>query len=512
MDRARLTPRVSLSILTALVLTVFAAGAARAQSDLAQTSYYDVASSVLPSASGWGGPGFSGGAGDELLRIVNPTHNGINAPGWLCAMVYVFDDLEQLQECCGCPLSADQLLTLSVINDLTNNFGVKGGDRVAGVIDVLSSSANLPVTPGMTLPSGANVVPNNSVSPFACNPGAALILTPTLRSSLSHPETSAPVFPSTAFTTATSVEEFQEKPLDATELNNLVNGCNILQTNFTGAGICQCGPPKPTATPTPLAGSPITLEGCQVKDNTNLGGSVITMTSSTGAKVNDLVLIALDLLPTGNQGDPVDMTTITVSAPASLHLISDQTVLSQLQPIGEFGLDSVRQLFYWAPVTSPGTPEFTFTFSANVLAQGGVLLYRNTCLNDAVPCSSPIFDSNNDAHNSGFTVDTGAMSAGVPGLGVAAGAFANSIFSENQPARPVPAGGGAPLGPMTLLCSGTVNGGLTMADGINTNTNSTGATTSFTATVETSLGVTPPLADASSTADVGQVVSIVPKK
>jgi len=107
---------------------------------LALETYYDTASSAQVSAGGYGGPGHSGGAGDELVRLLNvgdfltaivatPATAAADSaltgfviePGALCANIYVFDDDQELQECCSCPVTADGVRTLSTINDLTSN-------------------------------------------------------------------------------------------------------------------------------------------------------------------------------------------------------------------------------------------------------------------------------------------------------------------------------------------------------------------------------------------------------
>ena len=53
------------------------------------------------------------GIGDNIIRLINPNGSanpflagGIEHP--VCAMIYVFDDDEEMGECCGCPLSLDQ--------------------------------------------------------------------------------------------------------------------------------------------------------------------------------------------------------------------------------------------------------------------------------------------------------------------------------------------------------------------------------------------------------------------
>jgi hypothetical protein len=114
-----------------------------------RVGYYDLATSVRSSAAGYGGPGFSGGAGDATVRIINPTAEHGN----LCALIYVFDDNEELQTCCGCPVTPDGMRTLSVLNDLTLDFGVNKGNLTAGVIDVISSEQNF--DPGVP-PLGPN--------------------------------------------------------------------------------------------------------------------------------------------------------------------------------------------------------------------------------------------------------------------------------------------------------------------------------------------------------------------
>ena len=57
---------------------------------------------------------------DEFVDIVNPGTNGaapnsaFTGVGDLCALIYVVDTQEELQECCGCLVTPDQLIELSV--------------------------------------------------------------------------------------------------------------------------------------------------------------------------------------------------------------------------------------------------------------------------------------------------------------------------------------------------------------------------------------------------------------
>ena len=55
---------------------------------------------------------------DDIVRIIDTNVSELTPP--LCAMVYVFDEFQEMQECCGCPLSAGARLDLSV-DGLTSN-------------------------------------------------------------------------------------------------------------------------------------------------------------------------------------------------------------------------------------------------------------------------------------------------------------------------------------------------------------------------------------------------------
>jgi hypothetical protein len=74
------------------------------------------------------------GAPDQTLRVINDGDTGAN----LWASVYVFDDSQELQECCSCEVSPDGLTSESVNNNLTaNSLTRKVNTR--GVIKVISS-------------------------------------------------------------------------------------------------------------------------------------------------------------------------------------------------------------------------------------------------------------------------------------------------------------------------------------------------------------------------------------
>ena len=88
------------------------------------------------------------GAPDGTLRLVNDgeasTTSSDGAPnGNLWASIYVFDDSQEMQECCSCFVSANGLLSESVNVELTAS-SVSGRVPTRGVIEVVSSSTNDP--------------------------------------------------------------------------------------------------------------------------------------------------------------------------------------------------------------------------------------------------------------------------------------------------------------------------------------------------------------------------------
>ena len=158
--------------------------------------------------------------------------NLISAEGLddLCANIYVFNDVQEMQECCSCPLSANSLTTLSVINELTSNPANPTESLSAGVIKILGSSPTTCTnTPG-------------SVSAGTLT---AARLAEGLHAWINHTETmfsnQPPTFP---VTTSTSVEEFAHSALDSGELAYLQGDCALiheLPRISTHPGICTCG-------------------------------------------------------------------------------------------------------------------------------------------------------------------------------------------------------------------------------------------------------------------------------
>ena len=150
------------------------------------------------------------GAPDQTVRIDNPgTDNTAN----LCAMIYVFDNDQQLSECCGCLVTANGLRTLSVGHNLTNNplTGVVSNN---GVIKIVSARVN------------------NS----PCDPTSNVYPQPSIRAWGSHNQNKV----GTAYPVTET--EFSDATLSAEELGfNLEEQCSFAQRLGSGHAICSCG-------------------------------------------------------------------------------------------------------------------------------------------------------------------------------------------------------------------------------------------------------------------------------
>jgi len=158
------------------------------------------------------------GAPDATVRIDNPgtTTNG-TGPGsveGLCAMIYVFDNDQQLSECCGCLVTPDGLRTLSVRKDLTSN-PLTGVVPNNGVIEIVSTFTN----DDPCVPTGNNT----EFEP-----------TPSIRAWATHIQNkvgSAYPITETPFTDATSGDDFE----------SLLFDCQFAIQLGSGHGVCSCG-------------------------------------------------------------------------------------------------------------------------------------------------------------------------------------------------------------------------------------------------------------------------------
>jgi hypothetical protein len=193
-------------ILWALVivgLCFTGASVASAQTDVYKVDYFSNNLYELVS----GGIGVAPNLPTANVRIANP---GLTY-GNLCAMIYVFDKDQQMTECCGCSVSHNGLLTLTVpqltLNPLT--FVVSQN----GVVKVVSAAVN------------------NS----PCDPTANVTPKPNLRVWVTHIQNIV----GTAYPLTET--ESSDSKLGATELANLQAQCSFINILGSGHGICTCG-------------------------------------------------------------------------------------------------------------------------------------------------------------------------------------------------------------------------------------------------------------------------------
>jgi hypothetical protein len=132
-------------------------------------------------------------APDATVRFINDGATGGN----LWAAFYVFDDSQELTQCCACVITPDGLLSESVKTELTNN-PLTGKVPPRGVIKVISSS-----TPNPT-----------SVKPAAG-----------LRGWATHIQSTANRFPNGPAPYSQTETEFQNSNLAAAEQSMLQNLC-----------------------------------------------------------------------------------------------------------------------------------------------------------------------------------------------------------------------------------------------------------------------------------------------
>jgi hypothetical protein len=164
------------------------------------------------------------GAGDNALRLENPTA----ANGNLCAMIYIFDASEELGECCGCPLTPNQLLSDSVETILNGGWEISGGTPEQGVIQIVSALPNF--------------------GPY-CLPYAAYTPTANLDGWLTHAEAVGSI------AGLTEVGLKDNGTADATEASFLIAECGDIVSNGSGFGFCTC-PTQPDGT-FPSGGAPV---------------------------------------------------------------------------------------------------------------------------------------------------------------------------------------------------------------------------------------------------------------
>jgi hypothetical protein len=149
---------------------------------------------------------------DGIIRLVNPGITaGFSATGDLCAMIYVFDRNQELNECCGCRVSESGLRTMSLLHVLTSN-PLTGKPPVAGTIEIVPSE---PAANGQCDAGSLN--PNGMIVGWETNAQS---------SNGNFQITEIPL---------------TQVPLADTQAQVLQTECTMMQQLGSGAGICSCG-------------------------------------------------------------------------------------------------------------------------------------------------------------------------------------------------------------------------------------------------------------------------------
>jgi len=146
-----LRPRLLAFAVLAMILAL--PGLSQAQAGFYVVDYFDNANV----------PGYN----DATVRINNVgiiPGTGVAGVGDQCALIYVWAADQQLAECCGCRITPNGLIRLSVNNNLTGN-ALTGGSVTKGtfvIVPSLPNAAALPAPPG---------------SSAGCNPAVVAIQT-----------------------------------------------------------------------------------------------------------------------------------------------------------------------------------------------------------------------------------------------------------------------------------------------------------------------------------------------
>jgi hypothetical protein len=148
------------------------------------------------------------GAPDATLRVINDGNTGRN----LCAAFYVFDDSEEMQECCSCPVSADGVIAESLNQHLLSNSLTTFVNH-RGVIKVVST----------------NVASSGSCDPRSGTPATGI------RAWSTHIQSgTSPAY-------QVSETPLHNSNLAASELFELQEFCWFEWALGMGQGICRCG-------------------------------------------------------------------------------------------------------------------------------------------------------------------------------------------------------------------------------------------------------------------------------
>jgi len=191
---------------------------------------------------------------DTIIRLINPNGSanpGISGEGehTVCAMIYVFDDDEEMEECCGCPISSAGLLSFSVDHNLQSN-GVFNDDNdlYTGIISFVAAAPNGDITT-FGRPSNGHgcTLGQSGACNFGCDPTSHPGYDVTTDNNLLGSRTYNFGYFDAGPRGLTETALFDDGAGDPNNLTYLKAECGLLVGNGSGAGICSC--PAPFAAP-----------------------------------------------------------------------------------------------------------------------------------------------------------------------------------------------------------------------------------------------------------------------
>ncbi len=153
--------------------------------------------------------------------------------GETCAMIYVFNTEQSIQACCGCPVTADGLLTLNITTQLAGNPVALGKLLNDGIIRIIPTLPNAtPPGHGISQPAyeGCDSTTGVCCDPTATSTGNQLIPGSKLVAWGDHIQNTA--ITETRFESAAPTPE---------ELNDGVpEACGDIAKLGSGQGACTC--------------------------------------------------------------------------------------------------------------------------------------------------------------------------------------------------------------------------------------------------------------------------------
>ena len=180
--------------------------------------------------------------GDNIIRLINPngSANG-GLPGQrehtVCAMIYVFDSFQEMQECCGCPVSSAGFAAFSVANDLTDNkLFTPNGTPDNGSIAIVAAADN----EDLVSASGGNGAGCLAGQSAACNQGCDPTSNPGYFVSSSDNLLGSRLISDLSAHSLTEIPLHDDADGDAANLTYLQAECGALVGNGSGAGFCFC--------------------------------------------------------------------------------------------------------------------------------------------------------------------------------------------------------------------------------------------------------------------------------